>query len=332
MTADGAVAYCHCGVTSGDAAARGVTNVILNRAIAYRRCRTGSDDAAADGAVVTADDAVRNVHCSSTTIEDAAPTAGTMEASARPVAADNTVYHCQLRIARVDASTLGASAVTGNRAASYRQCRAVGAADAAALLVAATSSAVTEDAGAECEPSVVKDAAPSVVVAMWVKPFVIVKPEIVTFDREIFKHAESGVAVDRQIFSTRAVNRHVVGNLKFVAGQQDSAGHAGGVNRVAVICAWRARCATSRGHVIGVCDYDDASWQPVAAFDQSFVRAAKPHPHDATARQAVAHLAKAQCRQSRLECELSFEVSCLLFPFLVSWGRRVVWPSVTSRH
>src|SRR5262245_36305697 len=36
--------------------------------------------------------------------------------------------------------------------------------------------------------------------------------------REIMKHDERGVAVDRQIFSTRTVDGYAVGNLKFAAG------------------------------------------------------------------------------------------------------------------
>ena len=49
------------------------------------------------------------------------------------------------------------------------------------------------------------------------------------------KDTESGVAVDGQIASTRADDGHTGINVKLAAGQQDSAGDAGGVNRVAII-------------------------------------------------------------------------------------------------
>ena len=81
---------------------------------------------------------------------------------------------------------------------------------------------------------------------------------------EIFKHAGSGVAVDRQISGTRAVDGYVVGNLKFAAGQQDRAGDAGGVNRVAVIRDGERVAQRAGAGVIGVCDYDDVSWQRIA--------------------------------------------------------------------
>ena len=81
---------------------------------------------------------------------------------------------------------------------------------------------------------------------------------------EIFKHAESSVAVDRQISGTGAVDGDVVGNLKFAAGQQDRAGDAGGVNRVAVIRDGERVAQRAWAAVIGVCDYDDVSWRRIA--------------------------------------------------------------------
>src|SRR5262249_34287484 len=51
---------------------------------------------------------------------------------------------------------------------------------------------------------------------------------------EIFKHLGGGVAVNRQICGTGAVDGHVVRNLKCAAGQQDGTGDTGRVNRVAV--------------------------------------------------------------------------------------------------
>src|SRR5436190_156083 len=83
---------------------------------------------------------------------------------------------------------------------------------------------------------------------------------------EIFKPAVGGVAVHSQTSSTRAVDGHVVGNLKFAAGQENGAEHAGGVNRVAVIRDGERITQRAGPAVIGVRDYDDVSWQPVAAF------------------------------------------------------------------
>ena len=78
---------------------------------------------------------------------------------------------------------------------------------------------------------------------------------------EIFKHAVSGVAVDSQISGTGASDGHVVGNLKFAAGQEDgAAGDAGGVNRVAVIRDAERVAQRTWAAVIDVCDYDDVSW------------------------------------------------------------------------
>ena len=55
-----------------------------------------------------------------------------------------------------------------------------------------------------------------------------------------------------------------MGNLKFPAGQQDSARDAGGVNRVAVIRDGERVAQRAWPAVIGVRDYNDVSWQPVA--------------------------------------------------------------------
>ena len=71
---------------------------------------------------------------------------------------------------------------------------------------------------------------------------------------QIFKDAGSGVAVDRQILSTGAVDCHVVVDLKFAAGQQDRAGDARGVNRVAVIGHGECVAQRARATVIRVCD------------------------------------------------------------------------------
>ena len=55
-----------------------------------------------------------------------------------------------------------------------------------------------------------------------------------------------------------------MGNLKSVASQQDGAGDASGVNRVAVIRHAERVAQRARAAVIGVCDYDDVSWQRIA--------------------------------------------------------------------
>jgi len=52
---------------------------------------------------------------------------------------------------------------------------------------------------------------------------------------EIFKAAVGGIAVNSQISSTRAVDGHVVRDLKFPGGQGNGAGDAGGVNCVSMI-------------------------------------------------------------------------------------------------
>ena len=156
------------------------------------------------------------------------------------------------------------SAVTVNRAAGYCQCRSVIVKDAAALLVVPSVAwrELLTLLLANVSPAWLRMPPPPLLSAA--KPFVMVKPEMVTFEREIFKHAESGVAVDRQTSGTGAVDGHVVGNLKFAAGQQDGAGDAGGVNRVAVIRDGERVAQRAGTAVIGVCDYDDVTWQRIA--------------------------------------------------------------------
>jgi len=58
---------------------------------------------------------------------------------------------------------------------------------------------------------------------------VIVKPGHGDVRGEVFKHAESGVTVNRKTSGTGAVDSHVVGKRKFAAGQQDRAGDADSV-------------------------------------------------------------------------------------------------------
>ena len=88
---------------------------------------------------------------------------------------------------------------------------------------------------------------------------------------EIFKYAGIRVAVNRQISSTGAVDGDVVGNLKFAADQQDGAGDAGGVNRVAIVCVNQRLAQRAWPAVIGVCDYDDVSWQRMAYFTNALL-------------------------------------------------------------
>jgi len=94
---------------------------------------------------------------------------------------------------------------------------------------------VADDAVAEREFSVIKDASPSTTVSN--KAIRDGETGDGDLGGEIFEYAESGVAIDRQFSGTRALDGHVVVNLKFAAGQQDGAGDASGVNRVAVIRA-----------------------------------------------------------------------------------------------
>src|SRR5262249_35298147 len=126
------------------------------------------------------------------------------------------------------------------------------AADAAA--VGEGGKVVDDAAAAECKPSVVKDATSSV--GKCGKAVSDGKTGYGNVRSEIFKHAESGVAVDRQISSTGAVDGHVVVNLKFTAGQQDGAGDPGGVNRVAVTGNSERDAQRAESTVIGVCDKD----------------------------------------------------------------------------
>ena len=235
---------------------------------------------------------------------------------------DGAVHHCQgsAYIIKGDAAARAKTFVIVNRAVAYGHCPASTDAAAGAILAlvaadyavrhgerSASADAdataagvgrekapgiVTEDAGAaECEPSVVKDAAPSIVVASGGKAIRDGEAGDSDVGPEIFKHAGSGVAVDRQISSTGAVDGHVVVNLKFAAGQQDGAGHAGGVNRVAVIRDGERVAQRAGAVVIGVRDYDDANWKRIAHFRQSFARAA---PSLATLGLVVFRCAKAK--------------------------------------
>lgn len=111
---------------------------------------------------------------------------------------------------------------------------------------------VADDAVAEYEPSVVKDATPSVAVSS--KAVRDGETEDGDVRGEIFKHAESGVAIDRETSSTRAVNGRVVGNLKFAAGQQNGAGNTGGVDGVAIIRDGERVTQRAGATVVGVCD------------------------------------------------------------------------------
>ena len=255
-------------ITDAYACATAASSVTINRAASYCTCRAVTDgDAAAAVGIVAANNAVRHHQRSDATVEDAA--AGDADAAAyvaeaaNSVATDNAVYHRQLGIAAVDAASRAASTVTINRAAGYCQCRSGIVKDAAALLVlVGGGGGVAHGDVAECKPSVVKDPTPSIVVSSKA----VGDGETGDGDvrGEIFKHAGTGVAVDRQISGTGAVDGHVVGNLKFAAGQQDGAGDAGGVNRVAVIRDGERVAQRAGAAVIGVCDYDDVSWQRIA--------------------------------------------------------------------
>ena len=53
--------------------------------------------------------------------------------------------------------------------------------------------------------------------------------------REIIEHAVGGVAVDGQTRSAGAADGHIVGDLKFGAGQSNGARDAGSVNCITII-------------------------------------------------------------------------------------------------
>jgi len=57
-----------------------------------------------------------------------------------------------------------------------------------------------------------------------------------------------------------------VDNHKLAAGQQDGAGDAGGINRVAVIGGGERVAQRAGAAVIRVCDYDHVSWQSATLF------------------------------------------------------------------
>ena len=111
-----------------------------NRTVCYRHCRAtwqvAAHDSAAEAGSVAANDAVRHRQSSATSVEDAAAGAVALEEAVGAVTADSAVYHRELPIAGVDAASLAASIVTGDRAAGYCQCRSGIVKDAAALLVA----------------------------------------------------------------------------------------------------------------------------------------------------------------------------------------------------
>src|SRR4029077_8932722 len=164
-----------------------------------------------------------------------------------------------------DAAAKAAGTIVVDDAVRHRQRSATIAVDAAAIGSEGGRAAglvANDAAGAECQPSVVKDATTSVVIGR--QGIRYGETGHGDVGCEILKHAGSDVAVDRQLSSTRAVDGHVVGNLKFAAGQQDGAGDAGGVNRVAIIRDGARVAQRAGAAVIGVCDYDDGSWQRFA--------------------------------------------------------------------
>ena len=165
--------------------------------------------------------------------------------------------------------------ITANRATVYCYCRAVGAENTSPSEAAAEArAAVADDAVVECEASVIKDATPSVTISMAVRDC-----EAGDGDNgsEIFTHAEGVIAVDRQISGTGAVDAHVMVNLKFAAGQQDGAGDASRINRVAVLGNGERLAQRAWATVCSVCDYDDGSWQGIALPHQSFASAELGH-------------------------------------------------------
>ena len=125
---------------------------------------------------------------------------------------------------------------------------------------------MADDAVAQCQSSVIKDATP-VAASSTVGDGETGDGDVRC---EIFKHAGSGIAVDRQISSAGSIDGHVVVNLKSAAGQQDRAGDTGGVNRVAVTRCGDRVAQRARAAVIGVCDDDNGSWQRIARSRQSF--------------------------------------------------------------
>ena len=137
----------------------------------------------------------------------------------------------------INAATISrhtARLVTANRTVRHRQRSATINEDAAATPVIRLRRRAGDTAFVQCKPSVVKDAS-SIVVRRGRMAIGDGETGDSDIGREIFKDAGSGAAVNGQISSTGAVDGHVAVNLKFAAGQQDRAGDAGGVNRVAVV-------------------------------------------------------------------------------------------------
>ena len=64
-----------------------------------------------------------------------------------------------------------------------------------------------------------------------------------------------------QAVGSGAGDGHVVGNLKFAAGQHDSVGDAGGVNRVAIVCVSQRLAQRAGSTVIRVCDDNEITWR-----------------------------------------------------------------------
>src|SRR5690348_10284926 len=74
---------------------------------------------------------------------------------------------------------------------------------------------------------------------------------------EIFKHAERGVAADRQIAGTGPIDGHPVGDLKFAACQRDGAEDLRGVDCVTVIGHGERVAQRTGAAIFSACDYND---------------------------------------------------------------------------
>ena len=76
---------------------------------------------------------------------------------------------------------------------------------------------------------------------------------------EDVEHAAVGIAVHRQIGRAGTVDRHVVGDLKLAAGQEDGAGKSRGVNSV---CRARQTVAKRARSAVGSAGYSAGDgWQ-----------------------------------------------------------------------
>jgi hypothetical protein len=64
-----------------------------------------------------------------------------------------------------------------------------------------------------------------------------------------------------------AIDGHIVGNLKFAAGQQNRTGYTGSVDRVTVIRGGERVAQGAWATVIRVCDYYGVCWQRIANFN-----------------------------------------------------------------